>query len=131
MFETKRLAETFAETAQDGSTYDGLLGTAHGWLSDGELLPGKVTRPVRHRAHDEIWYVRCGHGQIWRSDGTTEDVVDAVAGTCLTIAAGTAFQFRALGGQPFRFLIFQAPPWPHDGPGFDYVAGPWPTTEGT
>lgn len=128
MFDNKQLPGTFSDTAQDGSHYDGLIGTNQSWLSDCDLQPGEVTRPVRHRAHDEIWFVRSGSGQIWRSNEISQAVIDADFGTCLTIPAGTAFQFRTTGDQPFRFLIFQAPPWPSDGPGFDYVDGPWQPT---
>lgn len=123
-----RLPETFAETAQDGSSYDGLVGTGHGWLSDCSLDPGATTRALRHRAHDEIWYVRAGRGQVWRHLGDQEEVVDAEAGT--SIPAGTAFQFRTQGDEPFRFLIIQAPPWPDESieAAFTYATGPWEPT---
>lgn len=132
-FATARLPEIFAEVAQDGSRYDGLLGTAHGWLSDCSLPSGGVTRAVRHRAHDEIWFVRAGRGQVWRAAAGREEVLDAGVGTCLTIPAGTAFQFRTVGPQPFRFLILQAPPWPDESsePALAHVDGPWtPDTRG-
>jgi len=127
VFETKRARETFAETAQDGSSYDGLLGSAHGWLSDCSLDAERTTRALRHRAHDEIWYVRAGRGQVWRRLGEQEEVVEVEAGTCLTIPAGTDFQFRTVGHEPFRFLIIQAPPWPDETvePAFAFVSGPW------
>lgn len=126
-FETSRLPETFAEVAQDGSRYDGLLGTANGWLSDCSLPPGATTRAVRHRAHDEIWFVRAGRAQVWRALAGRQEIIDADVGTCLTIPAGTAFQFRTMGDQPFRFLILQAPPWPDESHqlAFAYVDGPW------
>lgn len=132
MFETKQLPETFAQVAQDGSYYDGLMGTAHGWLSDCSLTPGRVTRAVRHLAHDEIWFVRSGRGQVWRCLEDQQEIVDVEAGTCLSLPARTAFQFRTTGDQPFRFLIIQAPPWPQEEPAFKYVAGPWtPALEST
>lgn len=126
-----RLPETFASVAQDGSRYDGLLGTDHGWLSDCSLPPGATTRAVRHRAHDEIWFVRSGRGQVWRRLDEQDGVVDVDATTCLSIPAGTAFQFRTVGDRPFRFLIVQAPPWPDetDQPAFTYVDGPWTPTD--
>jgi mannose-6-phosphate isomerase-like protein (cupin superfamily) len=126
VFETKRLPETFAEVAQDGSRYDGLLGTTNCWLSDCLLRPHATTRAVRHLAHDELWYVRSGRGEVWRSYREREEVVTVETGTCLTIPALTAFQFRTESDE-LGFLILQAPPWP-DRPGFEYVAGYWPVS---
>lgn len=123
MFETMRLPGTFAEVAQDGSRYDGLLGTTNGWLSDCQLRPYATTRAVRHLAHDEIWYVRSGKCEIWRSIGDAEETVTAATGTCLTIPALTAFQFRT-ESDAVGLLIVQAPPWPQE-PGFEYVPGHW------
>jgi mannose-6-phosphate isomerase-like protein (cupin superfamily) len=126
VFETMRLPETFAALAQDGSRYDGLLGTSNGWLSDCRLQPHATTRAVRHFTHDEIWYVRSGRGEVWRSNDVAEEIVSATTGTCLTIPALTAFQFRT-ESEALGFLIIQAPPWP-DGPGFEYVPGHWPAS---
>lgn len=124
-FDTLSLPETFTDVAQDGSRYDGLLGTRHGWLSDCRLMPYSTTRAVRHLAHDEIWYVRTGAGQVWRSLYGHEQAVDVAAGTCLTIPMQTAFQFRT-GSEPLQFLIMQAPPWPAEPqPGLEYTDGPW------
>jgi mannose-6-phosphate isomerase-like protein (cupin superfamily) len=124
VFETTRLPETFADVAQDGSRYDGLLSTANGSLSDCLLRPHATTRAMRHLAHDEIWYVRSGGGQVWRSNAEAEEVVTVTVGSCLTIPALTAFQFRT-ESEALGFLIIQAPPWP-ERPGFEYVAGFWP-----
>jgi mannose-6-phosphate isomerase-like protein (cupin superfamily) len=126
VFETMRLPETFAEVAQDGSRYDGLLSTTNGSLVDCLLRPHATTRAVRHLAHDEIWYVRSGGGEVWRSDGEAEEVVTVTTGTCLTILALTAFQFRT-ESDALGFLIIQAPPWP-ERPGFEYVPGHWPAS---
>lgn len=125
-FATLSLPGTFNDVAQDGSRYDGLLGIRHGWLSDCRLMPHTTTRAVRHLAHDEIWFVRAGSGQVWRSLHGHDESVDVAAGTCLTIPAGTAFQSRT-GPDPLQFLIMQAPPWPPEPqPAFEYAEGPWP-----
>ncbi len=126
MFETTRLTGTCAQVAQDGSSYEGLLGTRHVWLSDCALPSDQTTHAVRHSAHDEIWFVRAGRGQVWRSLDRRQEVTDVEVGMCLTIPSGTAFQFRTIGLEPFRFLIVQAPPWPEDEEAaFEYVNGPW------
>lgn len=125
MFDTTRLPETFAEVAQDGSRYDGLLGMGNGWLSDCRLEPHATTRAVRHLAHDEIWYVRSGRGEVWRSLDGCDEIVAVDTGTCLTLPARAAFQFRT-GAEALLFLIIQAPPFPQEPPpAFEYVKGPW------
>lgn len=60
MFETTVLPEQYSETAQDGSYFHTLLGTEHGTLVDITLPAGRTTRAGRHRAHDEIWFIRYG-----------------------------------------------------------------------
>lgn len=130
VFDTTRLPECFSGLAQDGSRYDSLLGTSHVHLNDCSLAPQQTTRAVRHQAHDEIWFVRSGEGSVWRRRDDHEEVVSVEAGACMTIPAGTAFQFQNTGAGPFRFLIVQAPPWPDETvePAFAFVEGPWKPT---
>ncbi len=71
-----------------------------------------IARAVRHRTVAEIWFVLAGHGAMWRSqDGATETVALA-PGVCLTIPAGTVFQFRALDDEPLEAVAVTMPPWP-------------------
>lgn len=125
MFETTVLPDAYDEVAEDGSFVHGLLGNAHGWLVDCTLPPGNTTRAARHRTHEEVWFIRSGRGEVWRSLEGQEQVVDAGVGTCLSIPAGTSFQFRTSGPEPLRFLIAQMPRWPENGEELDHVTGPW------
>ena len=75
------------------------------------LKPGGVSRPVRHRTVEEIWYFLAGVGEVWVSDQTTS----VRAGSTVVIPAGMPFQFRSMGSEPLRFLCFTSPPWPGDG----------------
>ena len=46
-------------------------------------------------------------------------------GTCLSIPAGTHFQFRTDGDGPLAAVGVTMPPWPGDGEAYD-VPGAWP-----
>ena len=48
----------------------------------------------------------------------------AAARTCLSIPAGTHFQFRAAGEGPLAAVGVTMPPWPGDGEAYD-VPGAW------
>lgn len=74
------------------------------------LRPGGVSRPVRHRTVEEIWYVLSGIGEVW-VDGAIERIE---AGSTVVVATGAPFQFRTLGDEPMRFLCYTSPPWPGD-----------------
>ena len=74
-----------------------------------------------------LWYVLHGHGEIWRRQGTREDVVPLEPGVCLTIPVGTHFQFRALGEGPLTVLGVTMPPWPGVGEA-TAGGGPWTPT---
>jgi mannose-6-phosphate isomerase-like protein (cupin superfamily) len=102
-----------------------LLATGRGSMAHGTLPVGMVSLPVRHQTVEEIWYVLGGEADVWRKQGEREEVVRVRVGVCLTIPAGTHFQFRTVGDDPFRFLMVTMPAWP----GSDEcvaVEGRWP-----
>jgi mannose-6-phosphate isomerase-like protein (cupin superfamily) len=78
------------------------------------LPPGATALAIVHRTVDEIWYVLSGRAEIWRKRGEHEEVIEAGPGTSLTIPVGTSFQFRTVGDEPLRFVMFTMPPWPGD-----------------
>lgn len=100
--------------APDGSGARVLLASARGSMAHFELAPGRVSRAIRHRTIEEIWYIVGGAGPMWRRLGQAESVVDLVPGTCLTIRTGTHFQFRADGPEPLAAIGVSMPPWPVD-----------------
>ena len=75
------------------------------------LRPGGVSRPVRHRTVEEVWYFLTGTGEVWIG-GKRWRVTE---GSTVVIPTGVPFQFRTLGDEPLRFLCFTSPPWPGDG----------------
>lgn len=93
-----------------------MVDAQHASLVEVVLASGLVSRPVRHRSVEEIWYFLTGSGEVWlRSPDGSVDAINAVEpGATITIPTGWAFQFRALGEQPLRFLCYTSPPWPGD-----------------
>lgn len=110
--------------APDGSEVRLLSSLAGGSMAHFRLGAGQVSHAVRHRTVEEIWFVLSGAGEMWRSAGADEAIVELAAGLSLTIPVGTRFQFRALGDQPLDVIAITMPPWPGDGEA-DIVAGPW------
>jgi mannose-6-phosphate isomerase-like protein (cupin superfamily) len=126
-FETLARQRATTVVAPDGAAVRPLLGLSGGTIAEFELAPGQISAAVTHRTVDEIWYVLRGRGEIWRRQGTREEVVPLEPGVCLTIPLGTHFQFRAIGEGALTVLGITMPPWP----GADEArpaAGPWTPT---
>jgi mannose-6-phosphate isomerase-like protein (cupin superfamily) len=115
--------------APDGSEVRVLLSLAGGSMAHFQLAAGQVSRAVRHRSVEEIWYVLSGAGEMWRSHGGREDVAALSAGVCLTIPVGVRFQFRAAEGGPLAAVAVTMPPWPGDHEA-EAVPGKWQPTVG-
>ena len=97
--------------APDGSEiYYRELGGSRASLVEVVLKPGRVSRPVRHRTVEEIWYFLAGTGKVW-IDGAVHDVRP---GSTVVIPTGRAFHFQAIGDEALRFLCYTSPPWPGD-----------------
>ena len=124
-FDTRRLPPHRDAVAPDGSDVRILLQLAGGGMAHFELAPGKTSKAVTHRTVEEIWYFLSGRGEMWRRQGSREEVVPVEAGVCLTIPLGTHFQFRALGDEPLAAVGVTMPPWPGDGEARE-IAGVWP-----
>jgi mannose-6-phosphate isomerase-like protein (cupin superfamily) len=122
-WQTKDLPQRPDYLAPDGSEIRLLPECAAGGLAHCTLPADATTRAVRHRTVDEVWYGLAGSGEVWRSDGS-EEVVRIEPETCLTIPAGTSFQFRADRGAPLAILIGTFPRWPGPDEAVP-VAGPW------
>jgi len=111
-------------TAPDGSDVRVLLRLERGSMAHFELAPGRTSRAVAHRTVDEIWFVLGGTGEMWRKQDERSEIVRLEAGVCLSIPAGTHFQFRATGGESLAVLGITMPAWP--GPNEAYaVEGEW------
>ena len=111
-FATKRLPPVPDIVAPDGSDVRVLLKTPRGSMAHFELAPGRASEAIRHRNVDEIWFVLSGRGEIWRRLDGSEEMVALDPGICITIPAGTHFQFRALGDTALAAIGVTMPPWP-------------------
>jgi len=124
-FDTRQLPEVPDAVAPDGSDVRVLLRLGRGSMAHFELAPGRVSQAVAHRAVEELWYILDGQGEMWRRQGERQQTVPLRPGTCLSIPAGTHFQFRAGHGGPLAAVGVTMPPWPGDNEAYE-VPGPWP-----
>jgi mannose-6-phosphate isomerase-like protein (cupin superfamily) len=124
-FDTRQLPAAPDAVAPDGSDVRVLLGLGRGSMAHFELAPGRVSRAVAHHAVEELWYILGGQGQMWRRQADRQETVPLRPGTCLSIPAGTHFQFRAAAGGPLSAVGVTMPPWPGNDEAYE-VSGLWP-----
>jgi mannose-6-phosphate isomerase-like protein (cupin superfamily) len=124
-FDTRQLPGAPDVIAPDGSEVRVLLQLGRGSMAHFELGAGQVSRPVAHHSVDEIWYVLQGRGQMWRRQAQRQETVLLYAGTCVSIPAGTHFQFRADHSGPLAAIGVTMPPWPGADEAYE-VPGAWP-----
>ena len=114
-YATTSLQDRIDEIAPDGAEIRLLSRTDGGSICHCSLAPGVISRAVRHKTVEEIWYFLDGEGEVWRRLDGQESIVAVKAGLCLTIPPGTHFQFRNSATVPLTFLCVTMPPWPGDG----------------
>ena len=108
----KQLSEHYDYLAPDGSEIRLLPEVKGGGLAHCTLPTDGVSQTVAHKTVEEIWYFLQGQGEVWRKSDALEQVDRVFPGVCLTILAGTHFQFRNTGDEPLRILIATIPLWP-------------------
>ncbi|HEY3067002.1 MAG TPA: cupin domain-containing protein [Methylomirabilota bacterium] len=126
-FQTKRLPAAADTVAPDGSDVRVLLALPRGSFAHFALAPGRTSRAVAHRSVEEIWFFLSGRGEMWRKLDAAEQIVGVDAGVCVTIPAGTHFQFRASGTETLSAVAVTMPPWPGADEAYA-VTGPWRAT---
>lgn len=126
-FATTSLRLPQSESAPDGSAVHPLLALSGGSMAHFQLSPGQTSRAVVHRTVEELWFVRSGKGQLWRKQGTREEVVVLEPGICATLPRGTHFQFRAANREALAIIAVTIPRWPGDSEA-ELVPGPWPSS---
>jgi mannose-6-phosphate isomerase-like protein (cupin superfamily) len=126
-WQTARVSPEYDILAPDGSEIRLLVSAHGGSMVHCVLRPGQVTRAVRHRTVEEMWFCMSGNGQFWRRLADAEEVVELEMGVALSIPVGVEFQFRAAGAEPLALVITTMPPWPgpHEA---DFVHGRWEPT---
>jgi mannose-6-phosphate isomerase-like protein (cupin superfamily) len=124
---TMTLPSVHDVSAPDGSEVRILLALDRGSMAHFRLKAGQVSSAVRHRSVEEIWYILSGSGEMWRSAGGHEETTALAPGTCLTIPAGTVFQFRSTGTETLDAVAITMPPWPGDNEA-EIIPGRWSAT---
>jgi mannose-6-phosphate isomerase-like protein (cupin superfamily) len=127
-FDTMQLPGARDVAAPDGSDVRVLLRIAGGSMAHFELAAGRTSRAVVHQSVAELWYIVAGRGEMWRRDGDRQEMVVLEPGTCLSIPAGTHFQFRSAGAAPLAAVAVTMPPWPGADEARE-VPGTWPASE--
>lgn len=114
------------DVAPDGSDVRVLARVDAGSTAEFSLAPDRISRAVRHRTVEEVWFVIEGRGSIWRKSDSHEEFTDLAPGTSVTIPVGTSFQFRSAPDAVLRILGVTMPPWPAEGAEESIpTAGPW------
>lgn len=125
---TAQLQDEYDYIAPDGSDIRLLPEVACGGLCHCTLPVGNISKAVKHKTVDEIWYVISGEGQLWRKRSDLhESITDVRSGTSITMPMSTHFQFRNTGNEPLCILILTMPRWPEPDEAID-VEGKWTTT---
>ena len=114
--------------APDGSEVRILLSLNAGSMAHFQLPAGQISRAVRHKTVEEIWYILSGTGEMWQSTNGREEIIPLLPNTCLTIPVGTTFQFRSSGTDPLTAVAVTMPPWPGDGEA-EMINGKWRPTK--
>jgi gamma-glutamylaminecyclotransferase len=114
MADALHLSTVTAVAAPDGFAAWPLARLTGGSMARFELGAGRVSRAVRHRAVEEIWFVLSGAGEMWRRQGEWEEIIAIEPGLCVTLPVGTSFQFRAGTNAPIVAIAATMPPWPGD-----------------
>lgn len=127
MFEFKQINDEPDAIAPDGSEVRLLCNTSGGSMAHFRLAPGGVSKPIRHRTIDEVWYITAGEGRMWLSFDDADDVADLRPGISVSLPLGTRFQFRCDGATPLEAVGVATPPWPGTDEAIP-VEGPWEPT---
>ena len=127
-FGHRQLSEGADAIAPDGSEVRLLVASTRGSMAHFRLPAGGVSRAVRHRAVEELWFFVSGSGQMWRQDVGGAETIAVFPGLSIDIPAGTAFQFRADRQVPLEAVAVTMPPWPGADEA-EFVEGIWPATE--
>ena len=110
--QTRALGAAADAIAPDGSEVRLLEASARGSMAHFRLDAGLVSKAVKHRGVEELWFFTAGEGEMWRKSASGESVVTVSFGVSIATPAGTAFQFRATGTAPLEAVGVTMPPWP-------------------
>ena len=98
--------------APDGSIIRKFPDGEKGGLAHCSLLPRGISKTVKHKTVEELWYCLDGEGKFWRKLNDKEETVDVKPGLCFTIPVGVHFQFKNDKDIPLSFIIATIPRLP-------------------
>jgi mannose-6-phosphate isomerase-like protein (cupin superfamily) len=126
-FDTKLISSNPQDVALDGSEVRVLCRVPRASMAHFTLAPKAVSKAIVLPELEEVWYFISGRGRMWRQLAGREDTVDVGPGVCITIPAGTHFQFRSDDFEPLTAIGATMPPWTPEKAGH-IVAGCWEPT---
>ena len=98
--------------APDGSIIRQFPSGEKGGLAHCTLPPNVISKAVKHRTVEELWYCICGQGKFWRKQEDIEEELPVFPGMYFTIPVGAHFQFKNEKDIDLIFLITTIPVWP-------------------
>lgn len=126
-FDTKPVSSKPDDVALDGSEVRVLCRTRCGSMAHFTLAPKAVSKAIVLPDLEEIWYFISGRGRMWRQIAGRDETVDVRPGVCISIPAGTHFQFRSDDFQLLSAVGITMPPWEKQYEG-SVVKGLWDPT---
>ena len=108
----------------DGSEIRELVATDSASMVHCTLYPGAISRAVRHKSVEELWFIIEGRGQFWRKTARSSTIIKISKGTSLNIPKNVDFQFRNNGTMNLEAIIMTIPPWPGNHEAI-ISEGPW------
>ncbi len=104
------------EIAPDGSTVERLGRVSGGSLARFTFAAGSISKAVRHKQVEELWYVLSGAAELWRAPESGDaELRPLQEGDAVALEARCAFQVRVSGDAPLKVVAVTLPPWPGDG----------------
>jgi mannose-6-phosphate isomerase-like protein (cupin superfamily) len=76
----KELKQKADYIAPDGSEIRLLINGVNGGLCHCTLPASKISKAVKHKTVEEIWYCISGKGEIWRKKDDQEDITNLESG---------------------------------------------------
>jgi mannose-6-phosphate isomerase-like protein (cupin superfamily) len=83
---------------------------ASGQFAHAQVSRGEVAQPAVLNEITEFYFVLEGRGELWRTDGRAEAVIDLIPGRCASIPPGVSFQYRT-DADPVTFIVASVPRW--------------------
>ena len=124
IIQTVILGKDYDYLAPDSSEIRVLSKVREGNMAHVVSPVGHISKAIKHKTTEELWYVIEGKGEMWRKYDNKELTTDLEPGVSLNIPVGAHFQFKNTGGLPLKIIIAGMPPWPGEDEAV-FVDGPW------